>query len=254
MPPTAAASLRPNTYTHRFYRNLTHPAGGSAFQVHEGESDLWIHTDHPRETRASQALREIRTILTRHIAENPEFKTALVPLPPCYHCPQPVREMLEAARIAGVGPMAGVAGAVARYVGQAILHEGALHVLVENGGDLFIHRPHAHTTIAVFSGQSPLSMKIGIKIPPTAAPVGMATSSGTVGPSLSFGKADAVCALSPNAILADTAATAIANRIRSTEDLESALAWGSALEGVTGIVAVAGADLAAWGEIELVKL
>ena len=231
-----------------------HPRGGFSFQVREGESDLWIHTDVPRKRSARRALREIRRVLTAHIAENPDFKTSLSPLPLCHECPDPIREMLEAAKIAGVGPMAGVAGMVAQYVGKALLADGAAHVIVENGGDLFICRPEIPTTIGLFAGQSPLSLKVGLRVPATSYGTGLATSSGTVGPSLSLGKADAVCVLSPDAILADAAVTAIANRITTPADLETALAWGATLEGVTGIAAVMRSSLAAWGAVELVKL
>ena len=247
-------TLSPESYTNRFYRNLVNPDQGVSFQIQEGESDLWIHTDRPRETLARKALREVRQILIDHIEVNPEFETSLDPLPPCPDCPKVIREMLKAARIAQVGPMAGVAGAVAEWVGRALLEDGAAFVLVENGGDLFLYRPSFPTTIGLFAGQSPLSLKVGLRIPPTTAPLGIATSSGTVGPSLSFGKADAVCAISPNAILADAAVTAIANRIQTPEDLETALTWGASMGGITGIVAIVRDSFAAWGNVELVKL
>ena len=247
-------ALKPESYTNRFYRHLSHPGSGATFQVQEGESDLWIHTDRPREALAYQALREIRDILTGHIRKNPDFQTSLVPLSPCPDCPEPIRDMLAAARIAGVGPMAGVAGMVAQWVGRTLLEDGAPHVLVENGGDIFLHRPRVPTVIGLFAGQSPLSLKVGLRIPPTATPMGIATSSGTVGPSLSFGKADAVCAISPDATLADAAVTAIANHIQTPGDLEPALTWGASLMGVTGIAAIVRSSFAAWGAVEVVKL
>ncbi|MBW1660340.1 MAG: UPF0280 family protein [Deltaproteobacteria bacterium] len=250
----AQNTLTPESYTNRFYRNLVSPDQGVSFQVQEGESDLWIHTDKPREILVREALREVRQILIDHIEKNPVFETSLDPLPSCPSCHEIIREMLDAAEDAGVGPMAGVAGAVAKWVGETLLEDGAPHVLVENGGDLFLYRPRFSTTIGLFAGQSPLSLKVGIKIPPTPTPMGIATSSGTVGPSLSFGKADAVCAISTNAVLADAAVTAIANRIQTPEDLEAALTWGASLEGITGIAAIIQSRFAAWGAVEVVKL
>lgn len=246
--------LQPELYTQRFYRDLIRPEGGATFQVRKGESDLWIHTDKQREGVARRALSESRKMLMDYIEIHPEFKTSLIPLPAISPCPKPIEIMIRRSKAAGVGPMAGVAGMVARYVGEALISDGASHVLVENGGDLFIYRPHFPTTIGLFAGQNPLSLKIGIKIPPSPGPIGVATSSGTVGPSLSFGRADAVCALSPDAILADATATAIANRIQAPEDLEKALSWGSSIDGITGIVAVVQSTLAAWGAVELIKL
>ena len=46
-------------------------------------------------------------------------------------------------------------------------------------------------------------------------PMGICTSSGTVGHSLSFGKADAVCVKAKSVSLADAAATAIGNMVKS---------------------------------------
>jgi ApbE superfamily uncharacterized protein (UPF0280 family) len=247
-------TLSPETYTDRFYRNLAHPGEGVVFQVQEGESDLWIHTDKPLEEEAYNALQEVRKSLTDYIRQNPDFKDSLTPLPRDPHGPKAIRMMLVAAEVAGVGPMAGVAGMVAQFVGKALLAVGASYVLVENGGDCFLYRPHKSTTIGLFAGQSPLSLKVGIKIPPTPEPMGIATSSGTIGPSLSLGRADAVCAISNDATLADATVTAIANRIQTPEDLESVLNWGATLRGITGIAAIVRSTLAAWGVVEIVKL
>ena len=254
MPSRLSANLMPETYSTRFYRELSHPREGAVFQICEGESDLWIHTDVNREETARHALSVVRKSLINYMKRDPTFEGALAPLNPLSPCPEPVFEMIRASSVAGVGPMAGVAGMIAQYVGRALVAESASHVLVENGGDLFIYRPRDTTTIGLFAGETPLSLKVGVKIPPSKKPVGIATSSGTVGPSLSFGKADAVCAISWDATLADAAATAIANRIRTSEDLEDALVWGSSLEGVMGIVAILGSTLAAWGSVELIKL
>ncbi len=246
--------LAPKIYHSRFYRHLSHPSSGVSFQIREGESDLWIHTNTPKKKTARQALLSVRKILNDYIRRDPTFKTALIPLDPLVPCPEPVEEMIHCAFAAGVGPMAGVAGMIAQYVGLALIADGATHVLVENGGDLFVYRPQAPTTVGLFAGESPLSLKVGIKIPPSDIPIGIATSSGTVGVSLSFGKADAVCAISQNATLADAAATAIANRIQTSTDLDPALSWGARIDGIKGIVAIVGASLAAWGSIELVRI
>jgi hypothetical protein len=53
---------------------------------------------------------------------------------------------------------------------------------------------------------------------------GVCTSSGTVGHSLSFGRAEAVTVVSPNATLADAFATAYGNLVKRAEDIEKVLA------------------------------
>lgn len=248
------SNLNPGYYTHRFYRDLSQPKGGFTFQVREKESDLWIHTDARREGTARQALLKARRMLNDYMERDPKFKTSLSPIHPIRPCPRPIYGMIRAAKTARVGPMAGVAGMIAQYVGKALISDGASHVIVENGGDLFIYRPKSSTKVGLFAGQSPLSLKIGINIPPSHDPIGVATSSATVGPSLSFGRADAVCAISPDATLADAVVTSIANRIQTPEDMKTALSWGSTIEGIVGISAILGSNLAAWGAVELVKL
>ena len=126
-------------------------------------------------------------------------------------------------------------------------------VIVENGGDIFL-RSSKDVTVGIFAGASPLSFRIGLRLPGADHPRGVCTSSGTVGPSLSFGRADAVCVLAPSAALADAAATAAGNVVRSALDLEKGLAKAQAIEGLTGVVIILGDKLAAWGEIELTKI
>ena len=85
-------------------------------------------------------------------------------------------------------------------------------------------------------------------------PVGICTSSGTLGHSLSHGKADAVCIVSPSAVLADGAATALCNRIRDSGDLEKISQWAEEIQGLFGGVAILKDHMASWGKIELIPL
>ena len=82
-------------------------------------------------------------------------------------------------------------------------------------------------------------------------PLGIGTSSGTVGPSLSFGRADAACVLADTGALADAAATAVANRVRAPRDIEHALEAGLAIPGVRGVLIVAGGRLGVRGRVVL---
>ena len=85
-------------------------------------------------------------------------------------------------------------------------------------------------------------------------PCAVCTSSGTVGPALSFGRGDAAVVVSPSGALADAAATALGNRIRGAADVEAAVQWAAALPGVIGAVAIAGEAMAAQGDLELQPL
>ncbi|MCA1989441.1 MAG: hypothetical protein LDL07_09915, partial [Desulfarculus sp.] len=85
-------------------------------------------------------------------------------------------------------------------------------------------------------------------------PLAVCTSSGTVGHSLSLGRADAATILAKDAALADAAATALGNRVRTAADLATALDWAQGVPGVLGALVIKGSQLAAWGEVELVRL
>jgi len=80
------------------------------------------------------------------------------------------------------------------------------------------------------------------------------TSSGTVGHSRSFGRADAVTVVAESVPLADAIATSIGNLVVSAEYVEAGLEKMQEIAGITGGVIVAGDKLGAWGDINLVPL
>ncbi len=203
---------------------------------------------------AEAALKDQRRILDAYIETDPEFRTALGPYPVPADAPRIVRRMSEAASRAGVGPMAAVAGAVAETALQAMAEAGAVHALVDNGGDiaLLLDRP---VTVGIFTGPSAVR-NIGFRIEPRPGIFGICTSSGTVGHSLSFGKADAATAISADVALADAVATALGNSIKdeNEEGLRDTLAALGRIEGVEGLLAVIGKSMAVWGDLpELVR-
>jgi ApbE superfamily uncharacterized protein (UPF0280 family) len=108
--------------------------------------------------------------------------------------------------------------------------------------------------VGLFAGRSPLSDRISIKVRKEDMPLGICTSSGTVGHSLSFGCADACCVKSRSVALADAAATAVGNLVKSKQHLRIALEAGMEIEGVLGIAIIVGDQLGAIGDIELVKV
>ena len=166
--------------------------------------------------------------------------------------PSIVQAMLQSGKAAGVGPMAAVAGAIAEFVGNDLLAFSP-DIIIENGGDLFIvcNEP---LTVGIYAGESPLSGRLGIQLSPSDRPVGLCTSSGTVGHSLSFGRADAVTILSPSAVLSDAAATAVGNRVRTKNDIQSALDWSQQIPDVEGALIICGEQMGVWGKLELVSI
>lgn len=239
-------------YQERRYRNLLLEQGLVSFQVQVKETDLYIKATQNLEEPAYQSILRYRYQLEQYILGHPGFFHSLVPLEDDEFAPPIVRRMIWAARCAGVGPMAAVAGAMAEAVGQDLLKESS-EVIVENGGDIFL-RSSKEVKVGIFAGASPLSLRIGLRLPAAEHPRGVCTSSATVGPSLSFGRADAVCVLAVSAALADGAATAVGNVVQSPLDLERGLEKVRSIEGLNGVVIILGDKLAAWGQIQLTDI
>lgn len=239
-------------YQARTYRNAVRRKQQSLFRAAVRETDLLICADQLLEAQARELILEYRGHIESYISMYPEFARTLLPWHINHPAPPIIREMADAGRKAGVGPMAAVAGAIAESVGKRLLALSN-EVIVENGGDIFI-RSDDPLTIGIFAGKSPLSMKIGLKLAPQSKPIAVCTSSGTVGHSLSFGKADAACVISDCCALADAAATAIGNRTKSKADIRSAIGFGKEIDGIRGLLIIIGDQIGAWGEIEIVPL
>ena len=193
-----------------------------------------------------------RTPLEEYIKTNAGFIRSLVPYIPLPGAPAIAGIMAEAGRTAGVGPMAAVAGAVAEEVGRAIARRSR-DVIVENGGDIFI-KSNSIRRIGIFAGRSVLSNHLALEIRPEQTPLGICTSSGTVGHSLSYGSADAVVILSPSTPLADAVATATGNMVKEYRDMEKAVEFAMSIEGILGALIIKDDKLAAKGQLKIVPL
>ncbi|MDO9528310.1 MAG: UPF0280 family protein [Syntrophales bacterium] len=238
-------------YQERTYRNrVSKKENLVSFQIKVGETDLYISAGKNLADIARKSVHKYRRFIEEYIKHRPQFLDSLVPINPDEMAPAIIKDMLKASRISGVGPMASVAGAVAQHVGIDLL-EHSDDIIVENGGDIFL-KSESEITIGIFAGESPMSHKVALKIRPEDMPLGICTSSGTVGHSLSLGRADAVCVTSKSASLADAAATSIGNRVRKEKDIKKALNFGAEIEGVLGILIIVGDKLGAYGAIELV--
>ena len=234
------------------YRAKAHADDLETCRVVLKESDLRIACHGDCRDEALMALRYHREQLESYIRDVPAFLGALTPLAVPPRAPPVVRAMAEAGIAADVGPMAAVAGALAQLVGRHLLSRSP-EVIVENGGDVFC-RVARERVIAIDAGASPFSWTLGIKVVPVMGSTGVCMSSGTRGGSLSFGRADAACAVAPCAALADAAATAIGNAVQSAADIGAGLQVAQAIPGLRGAVIVVGDHIGAWGDIELVEI
>lgn len=236
----------------RLYRLDCRSRGLCPFSVRVKETDLWLLAESDLSDRAGEAVKDLRRGLEAYIKERPQFLSSLTPLPPDPLAPPLVRSMLAAGAAAGTGPMAAVAGAIAQAVGE-LLGELSAEVAVENGGDVYLALMR-DATVGLFAGRSALSGRLGLKIAAGDMPTCLATSSGTVGHSLSLGRADAATIVAEDGALADAAATAMGNRVRGKGDLQAAVEWASQVPGVLGALAILGDKLAAWGRLEVVEV
>ena len=239
-------------YRERSYRSRFSNDERRWFCVKFLESDLWIGVDRGSYRASMEAdtyamLVDLRRQMDAYLLMDPQYKTALTPYDAGLEAPNILKEMSRGSHKTGIGPMSAVAGAVAKKVAEFL---GTKEVIVENGGDIYAQAA-SDMDISVFAGQSPLSEKIGLHIPAAEFPLGICTSSGTVGPSLSLGRADAVMIVCKDVLLADSYATAMANRIKTVNDLQSVIDRISDIPEILGAIAVKDDRMAITGRFEL---
>ena len=237
-------------YEERFYRDWAEISDLVSFEIKVCETDLLVFCDKMLKEEGEKIVYEYRKELLDYMDKNSSFKDSFTPIDMDEAAPEIVKDMMKNAALAGVGPMAGIAGAIAEYVGRALL-EHCSEVIVENGGDIFI-KTDKERKLGIYAGNSPLSGKISLKIDSGKTPLGICTSSGTVGHSKSFGVADVATIISPDAVLADCVATQAGNLVKNHEDLKAAIDYAKSVDGIKGALIIAGNKLATWGEMELV--
>ena len=236
-------------YEPRTYRHWVEGRDLISFNVTVKETDLYICATINLKRKAHRLVLKYRHQLERYIERCPSFLTSLEPLPVAEDAPLIVRQMAAAAQTAGVGPMASVAGAIAEFVGNE-LAAFSPEIIVENGGDIYL-RSSGKRIVGIYAGNSPLSGKIGLEINGEETPLGICTSSGTVGHSLSYGKADAVIVLSKSATLADAAATAIGNLINQPADINKGIEFVKGMKGISGAVIIKDDNIGFWGKVKI---
>lgn len=195
------------------------------------ETNLRFRVQNP-EQMIQEILRQ-RKLLEQYIHRYPQFLNSLVPIPPLQNAPPIALKMHEASELTGVGPMAAVAGAIAEYAARSGVG------VVENGGDIFLIS-ESPVVLGVYGGKTPLSSHVGFRIDPERMPLAVCSSSGKMGHSLSFGKADIVTVFSTSGALADAAATLGGNLVQSARDIEPVLAHLCQIPGIE----------AAWIEVD----
>ncbi len=236
-------------YALRTYRHWVNGDDLISFSVVEKETDLYIRASRNLARHARKAVLKYRGILEKYIERHPSFLTSLEPLPVTKDAPQIVKSMLASTERVGVGPMASVAGAIAEFVGNE-LSAYSPEIIIENGGDIYLKSLNRRI-VGIYAGTSPLTGRIGLEIEGEDTPLGVCTSSGTVGHSLSYGQADAVIVLSESATLADAAATAIGNLIKQPGDIARGIEFATNIEGLKGVIIIKDDKVGLWGGIRI---
>jgi len=232
------------------YRTKTGAGDLTIFEVREGESDLRVAAERDYSREAAAALSRIRRGLKEFTAREPRFGSTFLPWFPAGAVPAPLRRMAEAAARFNLGPMAAVAGAVAEAVGQAL---PGTEAIVENGGDLFIRSARGRFVEILPGPGHPLAGKLTLAVPPAPGGIGIATSSGRWGRSISFGNADSVTVVADDPIWADAGATSLANRVAREDRARNPRTGDYLLEagGVRGFLIVCGGTVHLRGRISL---
>lgn len=195
------------------------------------ETAVTIAADQRFIPRAVEGILHARADIERQIADDPFFLTTFEPYDRGLAANETTRRMCEASEAVGIGPMACVAGAVAQAGLEAMVANGCRHGWVDNGGDiaLIVEEP---TTIEVFSEPCTRDA-IAFEMEPLGKIIGVCSSSGKLGHSISLGESDVSVAIADSAVLADAMATALGNAVHRGRGLETAFA---AVSGVSGFI------------------
>jgi ApbE superfamily uncharacterized protein (UPF0280 family) len=236
----------------RFYRHWIKDDDLVSFEVVVKQTDLYIRSRRNLKDKAIDSVLKHRGPLESYIGRHPLFLTTLDPYQAEAEAPAIVKEMARVSQLTGVGPMAAVAGAIAEAVGRDLLAFSP-EVIVENGGDIFLKITRKRL-VGVYAGQSSFTRKVALEVMPRETPLGVCTSSGTVGHSLSLGSADALVVLSPSTALADAAATALGNLVKAAGDIPQAIEKAQTIEGLRGVVVIVGDKMGVWGKVKIVPL
>lgn len=227
----------------RLYRKAFNSDRFSSFTLQYRETDVWVGVDqYSFRKEMADSAREVTVQLWNTLEEyakrHPEFYTSHSPVDLLSAAPDEVMLMAEAGFRTQTGPMAAVAGLFAWQIGESLRKSFPVsELVVENGGDFYLFLEN-DLSMTIFAGTSPLSDKIAIVIPASGTPCGICTSSGTVGHSFSYGKADAVMVACQSPVLADAWATSLANRVMSPDDIPGVLTYSEDYPEIESIVII----------------
>ncbi|MCD4846072.1 MAG: UPF0280 family protein [Methanosarcinales archaeon] len=196
---------------------------------------------------ARASIRYQRSLLEDFIRSDPFFQITFEPYEVLSSAPEIIRRMAHAGQVAGIGPMSAVAGTIAVLAVEAMIDAGAVYAFVDNGGDIALvtDRP---VIVGVYTACSSIQ-DLALDVAPCQDIIGICTSSGTVGPSISLGNADAAVVVSGDVPLADAMGTALGNEVNDVDGIESCFDMIRGIKGIDGALIVKKDRFAVWGDL-----
>ncbi|AMD17520.1 hypothetical protein TL18_05480 [Methanobrevibacter sp. YE315] len=197
-------------------------------------------------------IQSIRYDLKEYISRNSDFLLSLEPIETEGDLPLICETMVKASNIADVGPMACVAGSISELSLNYLINLDSKYSIVENGGDIALINDEK-VLCGIYSNNEILKNKIAFEVKARKKPLGICTSSGRIGHSISFGDAESVSVISKSAATADGLATKIANEVKGSDSedmLQNALEFSENYkEFFEGVLIISGDHVATMGKL-----
>lgn len=181
-------------------------------EIDVGETHIRLTTD-LKDHDLTDYIYTIRSQLKAYINHNQDFLLSMEPIATDEeNLPAIVEMMYESSTYCDVGPMACVAGTICELSLEYLMTKGSRHSIVENGGDIALIN-NKRLLCGIYSNNEVLGNSIAFEIKKRKTPLGICTSSGKIGHSISFGEAESVTVISKSPSMADGLATRIANDV-----------------------------------------
>ena len=194
-------------------------------QINIEETHIRLTTDLNNQ-QLKKYIYNIRFDLKTYIRKNKLFQLSLEPIKVNEdNLPAIIQKMYSSSDICDVGPMACVAGTISELSLDYLIENDSKYSIVENGGDIALINDST-VLCGIYSNNEIIGNEIAFKIKPRKKPLGICTSSGKIGHSISFGESDSVTVISKSPSVADGLATRIANEVNgenSEEKVSNAL-------------------------------
>lgn len=188
----------------------------------------------------------LRKSIEDYIQQNFFFGHSFEPVDVDDCAPEIVRLMSHSSKIAGVGPMASVAGSISELLARKTISLGCCSGAIDNGGDIALFGDREFK-IKIYASKSNFSNKYAVNIPKIGRNkiLGICTSSASVGHSISFGESDATTVIAESPAAADAFATALGN-IANKDNIETVIEKAKKIREIKGVCIIAKDKMGLW--------